>query len=1345
MKFNLHKIAILSLLLSSWSYTAAQKVFTCRIVDYGSDMGYGYYNNTANTTQTTYKEDVDGDGLNTDDCISFWAYKTEANPSSPLSSTAITYETQAPSARFYGGLTAYYNKTGIGFTEGMINTNHELRDDWNMMSVHTSSGLMEKTYGFWFWDKADFLNGGNSNTVTFDANSSISVSNFRLSTNVAECRWVVRDGTQFYISESKFGTTTLSGQNPTVTKYSVQTLSPTTTKWALYSPGAGGVPYAIRFNSKTAVFEDHTFTDVTAVGFYAGRDSLFAGNTQLKWHAFEVVANVTRTDKPSFYTEMVEIPSSGILTSPFYISKTEIDYQLWKKVYRWAVSNQYCQINNNSGYVFDRDGDMGSMDVNNYPHQASEPVTDMSWYDAVLWCNALSEMEGLSPCYYSDAAKSKILRTIKDRTDTSKYNTKFDIYVDYTKNGYRLPTLAEWNGALGTAVNGTISGGTTTPVGSTTANNFGLFDMLGNVWEYCWDTPSAADSFNSTTQTNHIVLGGAFTGTDNDPVNPVKKWGDIPSKGNPNIGFRIIRADNGAIPPANQDYTSTPNWTISDNIKILPTTTPAKIDNIMSADIVKISGNKTYKTAGDPLYENDNSGFIRTDDAVVTVTPFYMSKYETSYEKWREIYNWAEIIGGYTFDGDGDMGCMDYRVGELTHDVTEPVTDPNWNDVMLWCNALSEYEGKTPVYYADTARTKILRKGLQWRIGMEQRYSGYPTYTNNNNNIRYEMDGYRLPTNCEWEVAYRSGLETKAIAGIYPTSIGTSKNLSNSDNHTWSVTTGTANSLGIYNLHGNVSEYTTGVQSYSYYLSHNPKDDDNEGLFGLSVRGGNFGSDYQLIKDYYSEKATAERIWIGFRPVRCDADEHPVYDVFVPDIKIKYDTTTYNPLTGQTFRNNLKRTGEFNKTGVTVPSITSKWIFTTSGAVSSSPVVVNNTLYIGSDDYNIYAIDATTGSQKWKYTTGNFVRSSATILNDTLFIGSNDGYLYCLNATSGTLIWKKKAYTSGAVKASPTVLYNTVFATWHGMFEVTNTVGLDTKTGQTEKWRYRRVRSNEGAICADSVHLYFPSSDNVIETADIATEQTIFYKTGDHNKGSMVELDKDRVLYAKETAIGAYYKNSGVASWLVNVNNGADQDLSPLSSPAVATVTLNGVPTKVVVFATLKNSIMLIDANGNVLWHRKDFTSPFNSAPVVSNNVIYVGSDDNKFYALNVSDGTTIWTYTTSGTIQCSPWVDNGSVYFSSNDGKVYAIKADTLSAVKNANSNSFKIYPSIASDYVNLSSSNSIEYVKVLNASGQIVQIPTNNKQHNRINVSSLPAGVYHLEAYIRNELIGTAEFIKQ
>lgn len=115
------------------------------------------------------------------------------------------------------------------------------------------------------------------------------------------------------------------------------------------------------------------------------------------------------------------------------------------------------------------------------PHQPAHPVT---WLDAVRWCNAASREEGVEPAY-----------TIRG----------CDVHWDVSADGFRLPTEAEWEWACRTGTSGPAYG-TLADIAWTAAdqlegpqevglkrpNGFGLFDTLGNIWEWCWDYADTA-------------------------------------------------------------------------------------------------------------------------------------------------------------------------------------------------------------------------------------------------------------------------------------------------------------------------------------------------------------------------------------------------------------------------------------------------------------------------------------------------------------------------------------------------------------------------------------------------------------------------------------------------------------------------------------------------------------------------------------------------------------------------------------------------------------------------------------------------------------------------------------
>jgi formylglycine-generating enzyme len=222
---------------------------------------------------------------------------------------------------------------------------------------------------------------------------------------------------------------------------------------------------------------------------------------------------------PLGITHADELPRHTNHVSAFSMDANLVTKALWDEVSQWALTN---------GYDFEHEGE--AKDTNH-------PVVLVSWYDVVKWCNARSEKQGLVPAYYTDASQTSVYRN--DRVVLDSASVKWNA-------GYRLPTEAEWEkaargGAAGHAYpwrdtnqfsharanvvqNPIFDSGLyphTSPVGSFPSNGYGLYDMAGNVWEWCWDWydenwyGSAAASVNDTrgpdSGSYRILRGGSWS------------------------------------------------------------------------------------------------------------------------------------------------------------------------------------------------------------------------------------------------------------------------------------------------------------------------------------------------------------------------------------------------------------------------------------------------------------------------------------------------------------------------------------------------------------------------------------------------------------------------------------------------------------------------------------------------------------------------------------------------------------------------------------------------------------------------------------------------------------------
>ncbi|HRD82546.1 MAG TPA: SUMF1/EgtB/PvdO family nonheme iron enzyme, partial [Saprospiraceae bacterium] len=193
---------------------------------------------------------------------------------------------------------------------------------------------------------------------------------------------------------------------------------------------------------------------------------------------------------------------------------------------------------------------------------ARRPVEQVSWYDAVEFCNRLSTIQGYAPSYTIDKGK-------KDPNNKSEYDKlKWIVTLNPAADGYRLPTEAEWEYAArggrypalpsgaGTYAGGekpdevawydANSHGETKPVGLKLPNELGLHDMSGNVWEWCWDWygdyPGRPETnYHGPASGSYRVHRGGSWHSVPQFVRVANRYSNTPDYRNFNIGFRLSR------------------------------------------------------------------------------------------------------------------------------------------------------------------------------------------------------------------------------------------------------------------------------------------------------------------------------------------------------------------------------------------------------------------------------------------------------------------------------------------------------------------------------------------------------------------------------------------------------------------------------------------------------------------------------------------------------------------------------------------------------------------------------------------------------------------------------------
>jgi len=348
-----------------------------------------------------------------------------------------------------------------------------------------------------------------------------------------------------------------------------------------------------------------------------------------------------------------------------------------------------------------------------------------------------------------------------------------------------------------------------------------------------------------------------------------------------------------------------------------------------------------------------------------------------------------------------------------------------------------------------------------------------------------------------------------------------------------------------------------------------------------------------------------------------------------------------------------------------------RWAFATKARIASSPAVANGVVYFGSYDGTFYALDAKTGAVKWTFATGgerrfaakrlhgstpvaetmpdpfDFYLSSPVVVGGFVYFGSGDGNVYALNASTGAVAWKVQ--TGDVVHASPAVVDGVVYVgSWDSYL-----YALDARSG-AQKWRFK---TGEDPVIHNQVG---------IQSSAAVADGVVYFGCRD-SKFYAVDAKSGQQLWA--------FDNKG--SWVI-------------TSPAVRKGR--------VYFATSDTGLLhVLDAKSGAAVTKLDFSRwPMFSSPALVGDTLFIGSHAGKVLAIDLKTQSLAATFQTEaskqngpaltkpdgtpnyaaafkgnfydemvagvqrmmsvGAVLSSPVVADGVVYFGSTDGNLYAV-----------------------------------------------------------------------------------------
>lgn len=312
------------------------------------------------------------------------------------------------------------------------------------------------------------------------------------------------------------------------------------------------------------------------------------------------------------------------------------------------------------------------------------------------------------------------------------------------------------------------------------------------------------------------------------------------------------------------------------------------------------------------------------------------------------------------------------------------------------------------------------------------------------------------------------------------------------------------------------------------------------------------------------------------------------------------------------------------------------WKFKSGAAINGSPLVIENSVFFGSSDMNLYSLDKNSGKLNWKFETNGEIRSTPCVFENDIFINSSDGNIYSIDKSTGKLVWKfvtkgERRHDTWDYNLSSPVAHNGIVYAGSGDSTI---YAIGAKSGKPI-WTFK----TNGIVHAsptirDSV-LYIGSFDGFFYALDSRNGNLIWkFNTVGDNSFPKGEVQNAAFLISNTVFFGSRDHNT----YALNIKT------------------------------------------GNARWNVKEIGSWVIATPFIYKDNLYVGtSDTHRFICMDAKTGRTKWSVPLNMRVYGQATLVNGKIVFGCFNGKLYFVDPETgnIDHVFQSKENK-SLYPSI-------------------------------------------------------------------